>query len=634
MNQVVCILQRELCDLHSTLDRKYMLGVPSRIFTSVIGWLAWNYSALLSQPITSMPPLDVGQSEQWAVVCYNKLCAVDLRPVTRKAKRPQTELAMAHVYDQAPALQTLEPTLADHSGLSGVLLSNTAGRRLLRRALDLDAQTLPAPADNSIGRHNDARCAICKNVDNDAWDATDPGLVCHNCLACKQWWHLECLPLEERENTELADPIGRCGECIADKRYALNRILELARLETGQYRLLLEYIGYDSWELDKPSALDVMEHVGREALVEAYQRHEPTRGTRSLLFCVQALIDVLDRGEPLKTYGLHFKMTHDDPRLYLIGHASLEKRGLSIGQANIYQLLAPEHRLYLPFSLPQLLVDVHGNALPKPPSISAQPLTLQELVDHLTAITTNSLPLALAHITLHSGSDQGLGLLSGSRLSDIITALAVFGTRYGEERWLTFLQQAIPGCTVLDAQWLISYPAPVDSPLPAPQSQNKRKAPSIGGSELRNTKRSAVAQSAPVRRSPRSHPTPVAEPTVTHDMEAPSHLAASHQTLRPQLSQAFRRLYGTAQHKGILTGLTILKLYCECLGTTWAGNPDRDPVVFFRTADMADTSRWQHLPAEFDKTQAKAYSFTQPNNSANPASDRSSGLGPVNGRPP
>ena len=229
-------------------------------------------------------------------------------------------------------------------------------------------------------------------------------------------------PGGERENTELADPIGRCGECIADKRYALNRILELARLETGQYRLLLEYIGYDSWELDKPSALDVMEHVGREALVEAYQRHEPTRGTRSLLFCVQALIDVLDRGEPLKTYGLHFKMTHDDPRLYLIGHASLEKRGLSIGQANIYQLLAPEHRLYLPFSLPQLLVDVNGNALPKPPSISAQPLTLQELADHLTALTTNSLPLALAHMTLHSGSDQGLGLLSGSRLSDIVTA--------------------------------------------------------------------------------------------------------------------------------------------------------------------------------------------------------------------
>ncbi len=31
MNQMVCILQRELCDLHSTLDRKYLLGVPSRV---------------------------------------------------------------------------------------------------------------------------------------------------------------------------------------------------------------------------------------------------------------------------------------------------------------------------------------------------------------------------------------------------------------------------------------------------------------------------------------------------------------------------------------------------------------------------------------------------------------------------
>jgi hypothetical protein len=88
------------------------------------------------------------------------------------------------------------------------------------------------------------------------------------------------------------------------------------------------------------------------------------------------LIEALDLGESLKTYGLHYKMTHAEPRLYLIGHASLEKRGLSIGQANIYQMLAPEHRLYLPFSLPQLLVDVNGKALPKPPSISAQPPTL------------------------------------------------------------------------------------------------------------------------------------------------------------------------------------------------------------------------------------------------------------------
>ena len=140
----------------------------------------------------------------------------------------------------------------------------------------------------------------------------------------------------------------------------------------------------------------------------AYQRHEiTTRETRSLLFSVLALLDALDLGESLKTYGLHVKMTHDNPRLYLISRASLEKRGLSIGQASIYQMLAPEHRLYLPLSLRRPLVDTNGKDLPKLPSISTRrppQATLQEIVGHLTALTTDSLPLALrlAHITLSS----------------------------------------------------------------------------------------------------------------------------------------------------------------------------------------------------------------------------------------
>ena len=50
------------------------------------------------------------------------------------------------------------------------------------------------------------------------------------------------------------------------------------------------------------------------------------------------------------------------------------------------------------------------------------------------------------------------------------------------------------------------------------------------------------------------------------------------------------RLYGTTQHRGILAGLAILKLYCECLGTTWTGNSTRDPVVFF------EQQTWQ-IPA-------------------------------------
>jgi hypothetical protein len=142
----------------------------------------------------------------------------------------------------------------------------------------------------------------------------------------------------------------------------------------------------------------------------------------------------------------------DDPGLYhdLISHASLGKRGLSIGQANAYQMLrlAPEQRLYIHLSLLQLLVDTNGKDLPKLPTRSAStrsPPTRQEIVDHLTALTTNSLPLALAlaHIMMALNGDggQGLGLLSGSRLSDIITTLAAFnlgfGTRYDKTRWLT-----------------------------------------------------------------------------------------------------------------------------------------------------------------------------------------------------
>ena len=78
--------------------------------------------------------------------------------------------------------------------------------------------------------------------------------------------------------------------------------------------------------------------------------------------------------------------------------------------------------------------------------------------------------------------------------------------------------------------------------------------------------------------------------------------------------------------RGILAGLAMNEfssyIYCECLGTTWTGNlnPARGPIVFFRTQDMADTSKWRHfkLPApprpapELDGHQAKAYAFTQP----------------------
>ncbi len=96
--------------------------------------------------------------------------------------------------------------------------------------------------------------------------------------------------------------------------------------------------------------------------------------------------------------------------------------------------------------------------------------------ESVNALTAGSLPLAPAHTTLTGNGDGGQGLLvglpvlSGSRpgLSDIITMLAVFARRYAEgRRWLAFPQTAVPGCTEQDAQWLISLPAPANSPLPS-----------------------------------------------------------------------------------------------------------------------------------------------------------------------
>ena len=63
-----------------------------------------------------------------------------------------------------------------------------------------------------------------------------------------------------------------------DNRYAVSRILELVRAESGQCRSLLDYLGYKFYELSKYSALDAtsMDHVGKGALIEAYQLHEAT----------------------------------------------------------------------------------------------------------------------------------------------------------------------------------------------------------------------------------------------------------------------------------------------------------------------------------------------------------------------
>ena len=163
------------------------------------------------------------------------------------------------------------------------------------------------------------------------------------------------------------------------------------------------------------------------ALTEAYQRHELQRTHRSLLFCAIALLDAMDQTEPLKQFGLHLKLVHNDPRFYLISHRSLGLRGLSTVEASTYNMLAPDHRLFFPFSLQQLLVDPSGKALA---TAGGHSTSAHAAAAHLEALTTNSLALALAHAIVADGPWDSLGLLSGSCLADIITALDEFCSRY------------------------------------------------------------------------------------------------------------------------------------------------------------------------------------------------------------
>ena len=127
----------------------------------------------------------------------------------------------------------------------------------------------------------------------------------------------------------------------------------------------------------------------------------------------------------------------------MISHASLAKRGLSRGAANAFQMLhGSEHRLVLPFSLRNLQCTVDGKYIPQL-SYSTKPTlkrgldmttepSLQSIATHLAELAANpaSLPVALACALAGEGAWEGLGLLSGSSIFDIVTALSSFCTQY------------------------------------------------------------------------------------------------------------------------------------------------------------------------------------------------------------
>jgi hypothetical protein len=142
---------------------------------------------------------------------------------------------------------------------------------------------------------------------------------------------------------------------------------------------------------------------------------------------------------------MDIKLVHQDARLYLMSHASLQKRGFAPGVASAIHtsmLVAQEHRLVIPFSLKNLQCTLDGTCIPMPHGAGEDSLkrraepSLQALADHLTALTDNhtSLPMALAAATRGAAEWKGLGLLSGSSINDIATALSIICSQYGTEQ--------------------------------------------------------------------------------------------------------------------------------------------------------------------------------------------------------
>ncbi len=87
---------------------------------------------------------------------------------------------------------------------------------------------------------------------------------------------------------------------------------------------------------------------------------------------------------------------------------------------------------------------------------SQQEPRLQVIANHLEELTANpaSLPVALARALAGEEAWEGLGLLSGSTIIDIVSSLASFCQRYGPEGWPALLRQELPDLTDADIEWL------------------------------------------------------------------------------------------------------------------------------------------------------------------------------------
>jgi hypothetical protein len=81
--------------------------------------------------------------------------------------------------------------------------------------------------------------------------------------------------------------------------------------------------------------------------------------------------------QSLKDLGMDIKLVHQDARLYLMSHASLQKRAFAPGVASVIQMLvAQEHRLVIPFSLKNLQCTgtLDGAGIPMPHGVEGDSL--------------------------------------------------------------------------------------------------------------------------------------------------------------------------------------------------------------------------------------------------------------------
>ncbi len=122
----------------------------------------------------------------------------------------------------------------------------------------------------------------------------------------------------------------------------------------------------------------------------------------------------------------------------------------------------PGSRLAFPFSLQSLQCTVDGRSVPLTASSlkrqhNSQPEPrLHATANHLKELTEEpaSLPVALARALAGEGTWEGLGLLSGSTIINIVNSLTAFCQRYGPEGWPALLRQELPDLADADIEWL------------------------------------------------------------------------------------------------------------------------------------------------------------------------------------